>query len=299
MDLSEKTGQPSMEEILASIRRIIAEEPADAIFLAPKLEPVEPARRVEADDGADFKLPSMFRPTSPAVSENASLAPVRLTDALRLANAAAEIEAKVNAVSNGASHANGSSNGSHANGHSVNGSNGHNGDSSAAYAALSSLRTQPRSEPAPIVTVKPEPIAPSPPAVAQTISQDAPRDENAAVARKMASFADCRFTSMASSQAAAPIPAVVPPAPEPVTAAPIAAPAVPLPPVATAPIFGQAPNAAPVHHHDASQANGVDDHTAELLRPMLRQWLTENMPRMVEKALFMEVSNTTNLSKKD
>ena len=34
----------------------------------------------------------------------------------------------------------------------------------------------------------------------------------------------------------------------------------------------------------------VEDIVAELLRPMLRQWLAENMPRMVEKALRVELA---------
>ena len=40
MDMTEKNGQPSMEEILASIRRIIAEEPGGTprgIELKPKV----------------------------------------------------------------------------------------------------------------------------------------------------------------------------------------------------------------------------------------------------------------------
>lgn len=34
----------------------------------------------------------------------------------------------------------------------------------------------------------------------------------------------------------------------------------------------------------------VEDIVAELLRPMLREWLAENMPRMVEKALRIELA---------
>lgn len=33
-----------------------------------------------------------------------------------------------------------------------------------------------------------------------------------------------------------------------------------------------------------------EDGAAELLRPLLKQWLTENMPRIVEKALHMEIA---------
>ena len=39
----------------------------------------------------------------------------------------------------------------------------------------------------------------------------------------------------------------------------------------------------------AQQAeSAVDDAAAQLLRPMLRQWLQENMPKIVEKALLSE-----------
>ena len=34
----------------------------------------------------------------------------------------------------------------------------------------------------------------------------------------------------------------------------------------------------------------IEDMVAELLRPMLREWLAENMPRMVEKALRIELA---------
>lgn len=37
----------------------------------------------------------------------------------------------------------------------------------------------------------------------------------------------------------------------------------------------------------------LDDTAAELLRPMLRQWLDANMPRIVEKALRIELANPT------
>jgi hypothetical protein len=44
-----------------------------------------------------------------------------------------------------------------------------------------------------------------------------------------------------------------------------------------------------------SQASGdgsIEDTTADLLRPMLRQWLADNMPRMVEKALHIEIAES-------
>lgn len=38
----------------------------------------------------------------------------------------------------------------------------------------------------------------------------------------------------------------------------------------------------------ADSNGGVEDAAAQLLRPILKQWLTENMPRIVEKALMNE-----------
>jgi cell pole-organizing protein PopZ len=42
----------------------------------------------------------------------------------------------------------------------------------------------------------------------------------------------------------------------------------------------------------------IEDTTADLLRPMLRQWLADNMPRMVEKALHIEVAESVKTLKK-
>ena len=36
---------------------------------------------------------------------------------------------------------------------------------------------------------------------------------------------------------------------------------------------------------------GVEDAAAQLLRPILKQWLTENMPKIVEKALRSETGD--------
>ena len=42
-----------------------------------------------------------------------------------------------------------------------------------------------------------------------------------------------------------------------------------------------------MHHPDGA----VEDAAAQLLRPMLRQWLQENMPKIVEKALRSEAGD--------
>ncbi len=58
------------------------------------------------------------------------------------------------------------------------------------------------------------------------------------------------------------------------------------PPAALAPLAGSGPTGT------------IEDTTAELLRPMLRQWLADNMPRMVEKALHIEVAESVKTGKK-
>jgi len=99
----EKNGQPSMEEILASIRRIVADDPSGVSPLIDlNRKPLDQngpslAGGVGADDSPDFELPSMFRPEgrhdkrsarpgqgSKRLGANLKSAPIgRLTDAIR------------------------------------------------------------------------------------------------------------------------------------------------------------------------------------------------------------------------
>jgi hypothetical protein len=46
------------------------------------------------------------------------------------------------------------------------------------------------------------------------------------------------------------------------------------------------------------ETGSIEDTTADLLRPMLRQWLADNMPRMVEKALHIEIAESVKTPKK-
>ncbi len=94
------------------------------------------------------------------------------------------------------------------------------------------------------------------------------------VARVMPSFFDTRINKLGEMTRDV----YKPRAPEPA----------PPPPPASAPVYRQPPtlpqgNLAQQHAHSA-----VDDAAAQLLRPMLRQWLQENMPKIVEKALLSE-----------
>lgn len=74
-----------------------------------------------------------------------------------------------------------------------------------------------------------------------------------------------------------------------------------VPPVALAQVE-HVPPPVPVHvpHEPPAHAASapIEDSTADLLRPMLRQWLAENMPRMVEKALHIEVAESVKSPKK-
>jgi hypothetical protein len=63
--------------------------------------------------------------------------------------------------------------------------------------------------------------------------------------------------------------------------------------------YSEPPALPPQPLHPVAAANtGVEDATADLLRPMLRQWLAENMPRMVEKALHIELAESVKTGKK-
>ena len=48
----------------------------------------------------------------------------------------------------------------------------------------------------------------------------------------------------------------------------------------------------------SEETGTIEDTTADLLRPMLRQWLADNMPRMVEKALHIEIAESIKAPKK-
>lgn len=91
------------------------------------------------------------------------------------------------------------------------------------------------------------------------------------VARVMPTFFDTRLNRMGELTRKAFEPEPPPPAPEP-PAAPAQPPALP----------------AKIAEQGAGP-EGADDAAAQLLRPMLRAWLHENMPKIVEKALLSEV----------
>jgi cell pole-organizing protein PopZ len=350
MELAEKNGQASMEEILASIRRIIAEEPGGP---TPVIDLDAPVRHPRGDglldDPSDFDLPSMFRVQTPAAPERPTPLFGRLSEAIRAA-----------------------SNGNHTN------------ETSRGEQGLSTLKlnrpeavdtslnapsfllaqfheaTGPRLEDTLSVAEPALPAAHSDPSSALATpttatngydmastyhhAQGAEPPHQAApeapqVPRQMAAFKDTRFRSMGAAplniEPAAPAispfeiaataalvaaadpqhaamppmefePAVEAPAAlaeaitasypalmaEPVYAAPPSPPPVPL---ATVDVVAAA---APVAAASEPRGAPIEDATADLLRPMLRQWLADNMPRMVEKALHIEVAESVKSNNK-
>ncbi|MGQ0457694.1 MAG: DUF2497 domain-containing protein [Hyphomicrobium sp.] len=104
-----------------------------------------------------------------------------------------------------------------------------------------------------------------------------------AAPRVMATFFDTRMSRMSSA-----------PAPEPrheprYEPAPSVA---SLPPIYAAPPqlpqLSQLPPALPDRADAQALGFGMEDAAAQMMRPILRQWLTENMPKIVEKALRSE-----------
>lgn len=78
------------------------------------------------------------------------------------------------------------------------------------------------------------------------------------------------------------------------TAAPAIAPAkiaTATPVLSAEAIVAALPSSRPLGPTAEATVRSVEDLVAELLRPMLRQWLDENMPRIVEKALRIELAN--------
>ncbi len=344
MDMTEKNGQPSMEEILASIRRIIAEEPADAISLDFKprsgLEPGNGAQQLGVEDAADFELPSMFRASSTTGTSDKTNGPAaKLLDALR-ATPQLDDEARSRAhpefpLPNASIHG-------------ANGASFHErSETGAAHQSLSALRPFARADSPPIEqnpAVTPVFVMPAIDVVpAETAGASAwpasdaiPEVNTKNVAREMVPFKDQHFSRMfsgGSSPAAAPAPA--PSAPQTVSQASPSFATLAVSSTVPPPLTGLMLNGASLNGHNAGYAPvapgvapqsltaalraaegqnqqasahglsapdaggaGIEDATAELLRPMLRQWLSDNMPRMVEKALHIEVAESVKPGKK-
>lgn len=149
-------------------------------------------------------------------------------------------------------------------------------------------RTVIRFEPASGRMIEPPPPAAAAPQTSPQMSHasrnDPPIDaaervaqENAPVKREMPSFFDTRLNRLGEMTRQANAPKQLePPKAEPQAAAP-------QPPPLRHPMQQSAEAV-----QAASSAGGLEDAAAQLLRPILKQWLTENMPKIVEKALRSE-----------
>lgn len=121
------------------------------------------------------------------------------------------------------------------------------------------------------------------PQMSQPVRNDPPVDEtrrvtqeNLPVRREMPSFFDTRLNRLGEMTRHMNAPKQLePPRPEPQAQAP-------QPPPLRHPMQQSADDA-----HGAP-AGGLEDAAAQLLRPILKQWLTDNMPKIVEKALRSE-----------
>lgn len=367
MELTEKNGHASIEEILASVRRIIAEEPgASAPLIDLNTKVHHPRGDGLLDDPSDFDLPSMFKSSNGSAADKPAPLFGRLSEAIR-----------------------GASNGS-----------GHAAEAPRSEQSLSALKlhrdageggaaphfllatfheaTTPRTDEiaaaaiaaaAPAIAPSPSPYSPGPTWSAPDAShsssdtlpeydhsetqQAAPPTTTPQVPRQMAAFKDTRFRSMgcapvaaepvqpfvspfeatataalvSAAEALAPSPSAAPhspatanetpapvlaaaedlvamEAPASLSAAIVAAyPSIPTEPLSTEPPAHVPPpvpaQPAPSSAQVQPQASApIEDSTADLLRPMLRQWLAENMPRMVEKALHIEVAESVKSPKK-
>lgn len=321
MNMTEKNGQPSMEEILASIRRIIAEEPTSHSQNGElRGTPIMLKGDGALDDASEFDLPAIFRSSPPPAAERNTPLLGRLTDAIR---SATTVQPEVRNTANGEEYKVVET---------VDAGVSTGDDNLSGLSSLKPIGGAGISEPMPPFNEAPRSPAspaadPGPmPAMASGSKSDGEPK------RVMAPFKDTHFMRMSPSAASSPSPA-----PAPSSAPPAAAPfpVAGLPPeeprpadfgtivpgqfdrasLAAAPQMPRAapvampppplPMAEPVQHALApippvgtEEPGAIEDATADLLRPMLRQWLADNMPRMVEKALHIEIAESLKAPKK-
>jgi uncharacterized protein len=359
MDITQKNGQPSMEEILASIRRIIAEEPAGAAqSIDFNRRPIMLRQEGDGEEATEFDLPAIFRHSASPQPEKPTPLLGRLTDAIRNATTANGERAVPQPLETGSDGAGpGGPSGPHA--------------EAAPHQSLSSLKIAHGDAGKEASSLDPAPFVHEGPVGASNAAAVEPtvgvgQTSGEGVRRVMAPFKDTMFLRLAdphggpapvpdthSPASAAPLvpeyvaPGVAaaetsaPPAPgnqrdpvvrpvtvdftaivpqrldrgglvgripgepvehgpassplRPVEAAPPVTPVAPLtpPPLqAQAVIETQSGSQTSSAAASGAPVGTIEDATADLLRPMLRQWLAENMPRMVEKALHIEVAES-------
>lgn len=122
--------------------------------------------------------------------------------------------------------------------------------------------------------IEPPPMGREPEKETSFAAADKISAENDSLKRNMPTFFDTRMSRMA---------AMSQPEPEP---APQVRPEPALPKMASA--EPRLPPRLPELPVGGEEGSHVEDAAAQLLRPILRQWLSENMPKIVEKALMTE-----------
>lgn len=252
----------NVEDILASIRTSIADEAGATRLVSGEIHmPTHPflARRdasPSADEAAEFELPAIFKPGHHAAVERPKLFG-RLSEALKtnalhdVGRARTVIPFDPSAAVNGAP----------------------NGRMIEPPAAMQ------------MAAASSEPKHFRPQFNPQFNPQHSPHLEPAKqhveeVARVMPSFFDTRLNKLGEMSREVYQPKAPEPAPQP---QPAPAPVYRQPPTLPQGNLGNLGDLAQQHTNSA-----VDDAAAQLLRPMLRQWLQENMPKIVEKALLSE-----------
>lgn len=248
----------NVEDILASIRTSIADEAGATRLVSgeihmPTHHPFLARRDAppSADEAAEFELPAIFKPGHHAAVERPKLFG-RLSEALKT-NAPHDAGRARTVIPFDPSSANGAANGATS------------GRMIEPPAALQMAATS--NEPKhfrPQYNAQPEPAK-------QHVDE---------VARVMPSFFDTRLNKLGEMSREVYKPKAPEPAPQPQLAP---APVYRQPPTLPQGNLGNLGDLAQQHTNSA-----VDDAAAQLLRPMLRQWLQENMPKIVEKALLSE-----------
>lgn len=130
---------------------------------------------------------------------------------------------------------------------------------------------------------RPDPV-PEPPRASHFNQADKVATENASVKREMPTFFDTRMKALGQSAQPKPVPQPPP------QAAPMPPQAPPLS-IREPHLSMPRPPALPEGAMGLAASGAVEDAAAQMLRPILRQWLTENMPKIVEKALRSEAGD--------
>lgn len=248
-----KVTEPSMEEILASIRRIIADDeakppPADAAKPEKAAAPAAPTKPQAINDIPPSKVaptkPAAEKPTPPPAAKSAPPPPAPAADA---SNNQDDIDALLAGLD-------------------------------AATPAPEDRAPEPEPEPEPDVLELTDDMAmdPTPAPPAPSFHKVEPRD-------------DLEF---AESPPPRPMP------PPPASYAPLDFDAPPLPP--QQPILAQSTVSAVesafnslAHTVLSSNARTLEDLVKEMLRPMLKSWLDDNLPGLVERIVKAEIERVS------